>query len=67
MTSDRTYRPGLSMEEALAEIARCSGTQFDPRVVDAMMSAVQSGRFTLIGRGELQRPDGRRQCGAATR
>ena len=53
MTSDRTYRPGLSMEEALAEIARCSGTQFDPRVVDAMMSAVQSGRFTLIGRGEL--------------
>jgi HD-GYP domain-containing protein (c-di-GMP phosphodiesterase class II) len=53
MTSDRTYRPGLSMEEALAEIARCSGAQFDPRVVDAMMAAVDSGRFTLIGRGEL--------------
>jgi response regulator RpfG family c-di-GMP phosphodiesterase len=41
------------MEEALAEIARCSGAQFDPRVVDAMMAAVDSGRFTLIGRGEL--------------
>jgi putative two-component system response regulator len=53
MTSDRTYRPGLSMEEALAEIARCSGAQFDPRVVDAMMAAVDSGRFTLIGRGDL--------------
>jgi HD-GYP domain-containing protein (c-di-GMP phosphodiesterase class II) len=53
MTSDRTYRPGLSMEDALAEIARCSGTQFDPCVVDAMMAAVQSGRFTLIGRGDL--------------
>jgi len=53
MTSDRTYRPGLSMEEALNEIARCSGTQFDPRVVNAMMAAVESGRFTLIGRGEL--------------
>jgi len=53
MTSDRTYRPGLSMEEAIAEIGRCSGAQFDPRVVDAMMAAVDSGRFTLIGRGEL--------------
>jgi response regulator RpfG family c-di-GMP phosphodiesterase len=53
MTSDRTYRPGLSMEEAIAEIARCSGAQFDPCVVDAMMSAVDSGRFALIGRSEL--------------
>jgi putative two-component system response regulator len=53
MTSDRTYRPGLSMEEALAEIVRCSGAQFDPCVVEAMMAAVDTGRFTLIGRGEL--------------
>ncbi|HEU4721405.1 MAG TPA: HD domain-containing phosphohydrolase [Gemmatimonadaceae bacterium] len=53
MTSDRPYRPGLSMEEALAEIVRCSGTQFDPRVVEAFVAAVEDGRFTLIGRGEL--------------
>ncbi len=53
MTSDRPYRPGLSGEEALSRIARCSGTQLDPRVVEAMMSAVDAGRFTLIGRGEL--------------
>jgi putative two-component system response regulator len=53
MTSDRPYRPGLSMEEALAEIVRCSGTQFDPRVVDAFVAAVEGGRVTLIGRGEL--------------
>jgi HD-GYP domain-containing protein (c-di-GMP phosphodiesterase class II) len=53
MTSDRPYRPGLSVEEALSRIARCSGTQLDPRVVEAMMSAVDAGRFTLIGRGEL--------------
>ena len=53
MTSDRPYRPGLSMEEALAEIVRCSGTQFDPCVVVAMMAAVETGRFALIGRGEL--------------
>src|SRR5215208_7556558 len=53
MTSDRPYRPGLSMQEALTEIVRCRGTQLDPRVVDAMMSAVAAGRFRLIGRSEL--------------
>ncbi|PYP78569.1 MAG: two-component system response regulator [Gemmatimonadetes bacterium] len=53
MTSDRPYRPGLSMDEALAEIARCSGTQFDPRVVDAIMEAVDGGRFSLLGRSDL--------------
>jgi len=53
MTSDRPYRPGLSMEEALAELVRCSGSQFDPRVVDAVIAAVEGGTFTLIGRGEL--------------
>jgi response regulator RpfG family c-di-GMP phosphodiesterase len=53
MTSDRPYRPGLSMEEALTEIVRCSGSQLDPRVVDAVGSAVDAGRFALIGRAEL--------------
>jgi putative two-component system response regulator len=53
MTSDRPYRPGLSVQEALTEIVRCSGAQFDPCVVDAMMAAVETRRFALIGRGEL--------------
>jgi putative nucleotidyltransferase with HDIG domain len=33
MTSDRPYRPALDRDEALAEVARCSGTQFDPEIV----------------------------------
>jgi putative nucleotidyltransferase with HDIG domain len=33
MTSDRPYRPALDREEALAEVARCAGTQFDPEIV----------------------------------
>jgi HD-GYP domain-containing protein (c-di-GMP phosphodiesterase class II) len=33
MTSDRPYRPALSRREALAEVERCSGTQFDPAIV----------------------------------
>ena len=38
MTSDRPYRKGVSYEEARAEIARCSGTQFDPACVEAFLS-----------------------------
>lgn len=33
ITSDRPYRKGLGFAQARAEIARCSGTQFDPAIV----------------------------------
>jgi len=36
MTSDRVYRSRLSDEEALAELERCAGSQFDPAVVAAL-------------------------------
>jgi putative nucleotidyltransferase with HDIG domain len=32
MTSDRPYRNALSREDALAEVERCAGTQFDPMI-----------------------------------
>ena len=32
MTSDRPYRTALSRDEALAEVERCAGTQFDPAI-----------------------------------
>ena len=37
MTSDRPYQPALAPDLALAELQRCSGTQFDPDVVEAMV------------------------------
>jgi len=37
MTHNRPYRTASSVEEALSEIARCSGSQFDPRVSDAFL------------------------------
>lgn len=37
MVDDRSYRKGLPVEEAVAEIIRCSGTQFDPVVVQAFL------------------------------
>jgi diguanylate cyclase (GGDEF)-like protein/putative nucleotidyltransferase with HDIG domain len=36
MTSDRVYRARRSEAEALAELAACAGSQFDPRVVAAL-------------------------------
>ena len=35
MTSERVYRDKLSDQDALAELQRCAGAQFDPEVVDA--------------------------------
>lgn len=40
MTSDRPYRKGCSVEEALDEIKRCSGTQFDPVLVEAFIKVM---------------------------
>ena len=37
MAYDRPYRAASSVESALVEIARCSGTQFDPHVVKAFL------------------------------
>jgi GGDEF domain-containing protein len=41
MTSDRVHRPAMSHDEARAELARCAGTQFDGRVVDAFIRVLQ--------------------------
>ena len=37
MTSDRPYKPGRSSAAAMQEIMACSGTQFSPRVVQALV------------------------------
>ena len=37
MTSDRPYRIGMSHEEAIEEITRCRGTQFDPKITDIFL------------------------------
>ncbi len=36
MTSERCYQAARSSDDAIAELRRCSGTQFDPAVIDAL-------------------------------
>jgi putative nucleotidyltransferase with HDIG domain len=40
MTSDRPYRKGRTKDEAIRELRRCSGTQFDSDVVKAFAKAM---------------------------
>jgi len=43
MISDRVYRAGRPPEEAQEELRRCTGTQFEPDVVEALLHALREG------------------------
>ncbi|HWR41484.1 MAG TPA: HD-GYP domain-containing protein [Patescibacteria group bacterium] len=43
MTGQRSYRLAMSVNDALAEMRRCRGTQFDARVVDALALMADQG------------------------
>ena len=40
MIDERSYKSAYTTEHARAELLRCAGTQFDPRVVDAVLTAI---------------------------
>jgi HD-GYP domain-containing protein (c-di-GMP phosphodiesterase class II) len=42
MTTNRSYRPALSVEVALEELRRCAGTQFDPIVTRTLIALVKA-------------------------
>jgi diguanylate cyclase (GGDEF)-like protein len=48
MTSDRPYRSAMSHSEAVAELTRNAGTQFDPNVAEALVGYLYGRRQTGI-------------------
>jgi HD-GYP domain-containing protein (c-di-GMP phosphodiesterase class II) len=40
MTSKRSYKEGMSKENAIIELKRCAGTQFDPEIVEVFINNV---------------------------
>lgn len=55
MTSDRPYRKGTSFANARAEIRRCSGTQFDPAIVEAFLK-ISDEHWGLV-RARIEKTD----------
>jgi two-component system, cell cycle response regulator len=42
MTTDRPYQPSVPLDEALDELRRCAGTQFDPNVVEVFCQEAEA-------------------------
>jgi diguanylate cyclase (GGDEF)-like protein/putative nucleotidyltransferase with HDIG domain len=42
MVSERAYKSGRSIDEAVEELRRCRGTQFDPEIVDAFARSLEN-------------------------
>ena len=62
MTSTRSYRGARPVPEAIAELRRWSGTQFDPAFVDAFVAAIERDGWT--GPDTAAAPHGRATAAA---
>jgi HD-GYP domain-containing protein (c-di-GMP phosphodiesterase class II) len=47
MTSDDSYRTPLGLEDALAELERCSGSQFDPGAGRRVLRLARDGLIEI--------------------
>ncbi len=50
MTTERTYKDVLSFDEAIFEMQSCSGTQFDPIIVQKFIELIKSSKIPSITR-----------------
>jgi putative nucleotidyltransferase with HDIG domain len=48
MTSERPYRKALSRDEALREVRKSSGTQFNPQLIDVFMSFMENSNHSVL-------------------
>ena len=55
MTANRVYRKKLDFDYVLEEVKRCSGTQFDPKMVEVLLKLIDRGDINIdeiYGTGE---------------
>jgi putative nucleotidyltransferase with HDIG domain len=55
MTEDRVYRKAMAADAAMAEIERCSGTQFDPVCARALLDVVAAQGWPRVARDRMVR------------
>jgi diguanylate cyclase (GGDEF)-like protein len=53
MTSDRPYRRGMPVCDAVAELRRCAGTQFDREVVETLVGLVERDELAVLALRDL--------------
>ena len=55
LVSDRPYRGALAIDEAVIELERCAGTQFDPSVIEALLGCLRADGSVepVAGEGDL--------------
>jgi diguanylate cyclase (GGDEF)-like protein len=70
MTFPRTYAPQLTVPQAIDELRRCAGTQFDPTVVDALanliVGLVWPPQRSAVSESKLDRAPGRTRAEAGS-
>ena len=56
MTSRRVYQEPLTIAQARAELLRCSGTQYDPAVVEALLRVLDANEVAAVATEAQQTP-----------
>lgn len=61
LVSELPWRDAMTLDDALKEVRRCSGTQFDPMVVEAFLSIVEAQKVELPDevKEQMRRPKSR--------
>ena len=63
MTSTRSYREARPVDDAIEELRRCAGTQFEPRFVDAIVAALDEQPWSVA---QIDEPPPERVPGSTT-